>query len=284
MIIATTPLSLMLIGDRRAALSLTIHAHERVVVHQPAPPFRNRFTVRHRETEHVNAISDIRHPLIRNALNYLRIRDGLDLTVISDLPDRESPTTRTLSLLHALHAFRQDEVNAEELARETLILRQEDSDRTGAPFVAYASAYGGLCRLALGGWNHYEASPIRLDTERLTALRDRLIVFLCDHPPPAPADVRPVPDAQALLESQDDLDTFGQLLHDPDQRDPRYLAARDAGALGGTFTADTETDGFLLLYAPPETHAAIRAALGDLTELPFRFCMEGSRTTLLDTP
>ncbi len=281
MIIATTPLSLKLIGGGDSALGVTIHAHYRIVIHRPAAPFRDRFILRHRETEYVRAISDVQHPLIRNTLQYLRVRDGLDLTVISDLPGRECPPALTVALLHALHAFREDEVNAEELARETLIVLAENSEQPVAPFAAYASAYGGVRRVDMNGWNHYNAATVRVAPERLAALQDRLLAFLCDEPSPTTTDNRSAHDAQVLLEGDEDLDRFGQLMHDPNLREPRYEAALQAGALGGTFTNDAGP-GFLVLYAPPDAHNAVRGALDGLTELPLRFCPEGSRTLLLD--
>jgi D-glycero-alpha-D-manno-heptose-7-phosphate kinase len=54
-----------------------------------------------------------------------------------------------------------------------------------------------------------------------------------------------------------------------------YQAARDAGAKGGKLLG-AGGGGFLVVYAEPERHDAIRRALGALRETPFRFAPQGS--------
>jgi D-glycero-alpha-D-manno-heptose-7-phosphate kinase len=55
-----------------------------------------------------------------------------------------------------------------------------------------------------------------------------------------------------------------------------YETARKAGAIGGKITG-AGGGGFLLLYCPVEKQKAVRAALGHLRELPFRFQDDGSK-------
>ena len=58
--------------------------------------------------------------------------------------------------------------------------------------------------------------------------------------------------------------------------DEAYAAARSAGADGGKLLG-AGGGGFLMFYANPSRHDAIRMALGDLRETPFRFSRQGSR-------
>ena len=53
-------------------------------------------------------------------------------------------------------------------------------------------------------------------------------------------------------------------------------AARAAGAEGGKLLG-AGGGGFLMFYAEPSNHDAIRQALGNLRETPFRFSRQGSR-------
>jgi D-glycero-alpha-D-manno-heptose-7-phosphate kinase len=55
-----------------------------------------------------------------------------------------------------------------------------------------------------------------------------------------------------------------------------YEEARKAGALGGKILG-AGGGGFLLLYVPRERQAAVRKALGQLRQVPFRFEREGSK-------
>jgi D-glycero-alpha-D-manno-heptose-7-phosphate kinase len=88
---------------------------------------------------------------------------------------------------------------------------------------------------------------------------------------------------------QDDLDTFGEVLHEGWVRkrelasgisnpeiDSWYEQARAAGAHGGKILG-AGGGGFLLLYAPEERHPAILAALPELRPTPIRFEPQGSK-------
>ena len=56
----------------------------------------------------------------------------------------------------------------------------------------------------------------------------------------------------------------------------KYARARKAGAEGGKLLG-AGAGGFLMFYAPPESHDAIARALGDLRRMDFRFEPQGSR-------
>jgi D-glycero-alpha-D-manno-heptose-7-phosphate kinase len=58
--------------------------------------------------------------------------------------------------------------------------------------------------------------------------------------------------------------------------DQAYDAGRRAGARGGKLLG-AGGRGFLLLYADPDKHAAIRQSLKGLTEVDFNFSLEGSK-------
>ena len=276
MIITTTPFTLRLTGDATSALTTTMNRYYRVVINRPALPLAGRFLIRHHAVEDVREINDIRHPLIRECLRYLRVREGLDLTVISDLPQHESLASLAVALLHALHAAREDEVNAEELAREALIVLQNCGHESVTPFAAYGAAYGGVLRMHMEGWHHREVVPLNIHPERLAALQERLLLFLYHKPPAHESQSAQSGQAQALLEGDGDLDPFGALLHDPRSTEPHYTAAYRAGALGGTASNELGA-GSLLLYAPPGKQDAVRTALQDVPELPFSFSAAGSR-------
>jgi len=57
--------------------------------------------------------------------------------------------------------------------------------------------------------------------------------------------------------------------------DEAYAAALSAGAEGGKLLG-AGGGGFLMFFAQPSRHDAIRAALSSLREVPFRFAREGS--------
>jgi D-glycero-alpha-D-manno-heptose-7-phosphate kinase len=148
---------------------------------------------------------------------------------------------------------------------------------------------------------------VTLTAERKQALGDRLLLFFLGTESsaqdvlreqqrnvarngPALRELRgQVDEAQGMLGGAGDLDAFGRLLHDAWRHkrslstgitnstiDAAYDAARQAGAIGGKLLG-AGGRGFLVLYADPAAHAAVRTALSGLTEIPFEFGDEGSR-------
>jgi D-glycero-alpha-D-manno-heptose-7-phosphate kinase len=86
-----------------------------------------------------------------------------------------------------------------------------------------------------------------------------------------------------------DLDAFGEILHESwvvkktmangvtnSRIDEWYETARANGAVGGKI-AGAGGGGFLLLYAPPETHPAILGALPELRPITFGLEPQGSK-------
>ena len=97
---------------------------------------------------------------------------------------------------------------------------------------------------------------------------------------------------EILHDKNSSIDSFGKLL-DASWRNKRnlservstpeidamYEAAMDAGAIGGKLLG-AGGGGFLLLFAKPECHEAIRARLNTLIFVPFDFENSGSRVVL----
>jgi D-glycero-alpha-D-manno-heptose-7-phosphate kinase len=94
---------------------------------------------------------------------------------------------------------------------------------------------------------------------------------------------------RTAITGEADLDGFAKLLDEGWQLkrslgfgitdskiDEGYRTAIRAGAKGGKLLG-AGGGGFLLLLAPRERHAAIRSALGDPRELPFKIDHHGSR-------
>jgi D-glycero-alpha-D-manno-heptose-7-phosphate kinase len=63
--------------------------------------------------------------------------------------------------------------------------------------------------------------------------------------------------------------------------DEIYTTAVAAGALGGKLLG-AGGGGFLLLFAPPHRHAALKAKLERLIHVPFRFEFRGSQIIFYD--
>jgi D-glycero-alpha-D-manno-heptose-7-phosphate kinase len=98
-----------------------------------------------------------------------------------------------------------------------------------------------------------------------------------------------VDDGFRVLTGTGSLAPFGELLHQSwmlkreldaavssPQIDRWYRDGIDAGAIGGKLLG-AGAGGFLLFFAPPETHGFIRSRLANLTEVSFHLDAPGSR-------
>ena len=292
-----------------ATLATGIDKYCYLSVHSLGPFFKHRLRVSYAKTETVRHAAEIEHPLIRECLGLLGMDDGMEINHVADLPGRTglgSSSSFTVGLLHSLHAFRGEQPDAAQLARESIVVERERVGDAGGHQDQYAAAFGGLRRFDFTAQG-VTARPMALPRARRDQLSDRLLMFFTGVESSAELILQEqkkrvahkvvalremlamVDEAERLLTSQDNLDAFGRLLHESWMRkrslssgisnsaiDQAYDAACRAGALGGKLLG-AGGRGFLLVYVQPEHQTAVRSALQQLQEIPFNFSDEGSR-------
>lgn len=72
------------------------------------PYFGSGFRVSYSKTELVDRVDQIEHPIVRECLEELGVKGGLEIVSMADLPARSgmgSSSSFTVGLLHALHAM-----------------------------------------------------------------------------------------------------------------------------------------------------------------------------------
>jgi D-glycero-alpha-D-manno-heptose-7-phosphate kinase len=269
-------------------------------------------------TEIVDGVSELKHELIREALQLVELDGGIEITSISDIPSQGtglgSSSTYTVGLLNALYAYQGRLSGAERLAREAC---QIEIERCGKPIGKqdqYIAAYGGLQYIQFNPDGSVFVDPIICSPGTKKRLQDRLILLytgmtrsandvLAEQKVNIERDtqrrealhimVQQAKELRAAL-CNNDLDSFGELLHGGWQLkrdlasgisnvsiDRWYAIARHAGAIGGKILG-AGGGGFLLLYAHEDRHAAILSALGELRHIPFRFEPQGSKIIYIE--
>src|SRR3984957_8107331 len=156
MIISRTPLRMSFAGGGSdlplfyrkfggAVVSTAINKYVYVTVN---PKFDHHTRISYSKTEEVETIAEIQHPLVRESMKMLRLKGGIEITSIADIPSRGtglgSSSSFTVGLLHALHAFQGRYAAADRLAQEACEVK---IGRCGEPIGKqdqYAAAYGGL--------------------------------------------------------------------------------------------------------------------------------------------
>lgn len=299
-----------------AVLGATINKYCYLTVRYLPPFFEHRIRVVYSKIEDCKTIDEIVHPSAREVLRYLELSRGVEIHHDGDLPGRSgmgSSSAFTVGLLHALYALKGKMVGKRQLAEESIKIEQEILKETVGSQDQVAAAYGGFNQISFSKNDDFSVRPVTLATERLVELNKHLLLFYTGIKRTASSVASSyvtdmggkktavlhrmremVDESAAILSGKGDLDPFGNLLHEAwqakrslgdkisnDRVDQLYQEAREAGALGGKLLG-AGGGGFLLLFAPPETHRQIREKLCRLIHVPFEFEFGGSQIIFFD--
>ncbi len=272
--------------------------------------FDNKLRIGYTQTEMVDNIDQIQHELIREALRTTGIHSGLEITTMGDIPSEGSglgsSSTVTVGALNALYTYLGEIVSAEKLAREACSIEIDTLKKPIGIQDQYIAAYGNLRFLDFLPDGQVNIEKVLLDTESRRALNDRFLLFFTgvsrragnilreqkenikDRIPVLREMKQMVYEARKVL-TNCDFDAFGLLMHESwklkkrladtitnDNINDLYELARRSGAIGGKITG-AGGGGFLLLYVPYEKQSAVRNALCELQELPFRLESDGTK-------
>ncbi len=278
--------------------------------------FDNFIRVSYSRTEEVESVDEIQHQLVREALRMLSIEGGIEITSVADIPSRGtgmgSSSSFAVGLLHALHAYRQEYVSAETLGDESCRLEIDLCGERIGKQDQYAAACGGLNLIEFHQDDAVTVRPIICNREMLAELQGWLMMFYTGMTRRAGGILegqtesmendghkQQVVCAMVKLARQlcdelhrNRLESFGTILQEnwelkktladgitnPDI-ERWYQCALSRGATGGKLLG-AGAGGFLLFCVPPLRQNAVREALADLREIPFRFERNGSRIIL----
>ena len=321
MIVACAPFRIALAGGgsdipsfyrqyRGAVLSAAIAKYAFVVVH---PYFDEQyFHLKYSKTELTRNRDEIQHPILREVLAMLDIKQGLEIASIADVPAGTgigSSSAFCVALLNALHAHCGKFVTKEQLAKEACCVEIERLREPIGKQDQYATAFGGINFIEFEANDAVLVNPLPLDRDVAVALENNLLLFFTGIQRSARAILseqkksieksqdsvdtlrRMVDIAYRLRETlmKGDLDSVGTALHESwllkrslttqissSHIDGLYEMALTAGATGGKI-AGAGGGGFLLLYCPAERQAAVRDALKNYEETKFHFDAGGTR-------
>jgi len=290
-----------------AVLSTTIDKYCYVNVKHLSPFFDYSTELVYSQIERVNALQEIEHPAIREAMRLLDMRN-LRLTYEADLPARSGLGTSSsfaVGMLHAFYALKGKYVSKRQLADDAIYLERTLCCEAGGLQDQIAAAFGGFNKITFRP-DGYSVEPVVISLQRKKELNDRLMLFFSGfsrfsaqvqtHTVQAIPDKRSqlkemaglVTDAEKILTSKTPLGEFGRLLDltwklkrgitntiSTSHIDALYDSAVRAGALGGKLLG-AGGGGFLLFYVEPEHQERVREALNGLMYVPFRFENKGT--------
>lgn len=297
-----------------AVLATTIDKYCYISVRVLPPFFAHRYRIVYSIVENVMEISEIQHPAARAVLQWNGNHDGLEIHHDGDLPARSglgSSSAFTVGLINAVKALDGRLVSKEELARDAIHIEQCLLREPVGSQDQISAAFGGFNRITFCPNDSFELQPIVLPKPRQDELREHLLLFFSgisrfsadvakekienmhNRHAELTAMHQMVDEAIGILRSPaTPITEFGELLHESwllkkrladrvstASIDDVYETARRAGAIGGKVLG-AGGGGFLLFFAPPDKHEAIRRALDKLIHVPFNLENAGSRIVL----
>lgn len=281
--------------------------------------FEGDIRVSYSSTEIVPTASELDHELVREGLRVTGMRRGLDVVTLADLPSGTgmgSSSAVMVGTLAALYAFQGLYRSPAALAEEAALIEIETLGKPIGRQDHYSAAMGGFNLIefmpAGGG---VRVSPIVCPPDTLKRAHRLMALFYTGRQRSAAGPLsgqkaaidRSEPSTiEALKEMRDlayelrdrlsegDFEALGPLLDKNWQLkrslsdgitnpgiDELYERAKAAGATGAKLLG-AGSSGFFLVVAPIDRQPAVRAALADLREVPFRFASRGAHVPLFE--
>ena len=296
-------------------LSTTIDKYCYLTCRYLPPFFEHKFRVVYSAIESCATINDIKHPSVRACLKFLDINRGVEIHHDGDLPARSgmgSSSSFTVGLLHALYALQGRMPSKNDLALQAIHVEQEILKECVGSQDQVGAAYGGLNHVTFDTSGSINCRSVIASPARINELNDHLMLFYTNIKRTAANVAKSytedmeakrrqlrimkdlVREGLSILVGNGEICHFGELLHEGwkakrslsdkvsnEQVDQVYERARKAGAVGGKITG-AGGGGFLMLFVPPDRQKMVRAALGNLIHVPFRFDRNGSQIIFYD--
>jgi D-glycero-alpha-D-manno-heptose-7-phosphate kinase len=271
--------------------------------------FDNSLRISYSQTEIADEVKDIQHDIVREALNMVGVKGGLEITSIADVPagtGMGSSSSFSVGLLNALYTFVGKTMSSEDLAECACNLEIGVLKHPIGKQDQYAAAYGGINYFKFASDGSVERRHIFLKDEDVLQLEHRLILFylgtnrdangiLREQKADIASRIGTLDEMRAqadelfeILTSEGFNEKFGNILHkgwllkrtltgkiSNSIIDGYYQKALDAGAVGGKLLG-AGGGGFLLLYCDDQNRECVKNVLG-LRSLHFRVSLYGSQ-------
>lgn len=325
MIIARSPLRITLGGGGTDLPSyyrdhegfLVSAAIDKYVYVNVMRPFTEGIYLKYSQLEHVGQIADVKHPIIREALQMLGFKTPqVEITTLADIPAGTglgSSGSFTTALLKALYNHRKRHLHQEELAELACHIEIE---RLGEPIGKqdqYIAAVGGVTCFTFHKDDKVTAAPLNISMDTMFDLEDNLLLFFTGFSRSASGILKDQNvksqqnDANMLnnlhyvkdlgYRSRDALENgrtelFGELMHEHWEHKKRrsggmsnpkidewYELGMKSGAVGGKLVG-AGGGGFLMFMAHDRNKLRHAMAHAGLEEVRFKFDFEGTKVVM----
>jgi D-glycero-alpha-D-manno-heptose-7-phosphate kinase len=291
-------------------ISAAIDKYVYITLHET---FQREYLIKYSQTEVVQTIDEIKHPIIREALRLVPVDAAhLEIVSMSDIPAGTglgSSGSFTVALLRALHTMNKEFVPRQVLAEQACHIEIEKLGEPVGKQDQYIASFGGITAFDFLPDGNVNVVPLSISTETLYNLEDNLLLFFTGFTRSASAILQEQDqrtrggdsgmidhlhqikqfgyESKTALESGD-LRVFAEIMHEHWQRkkyrsksmtnssiDEYYELARKHGALGGKLIG-AGGGGFLMLYSEDKTKLRHVLREAGLREVRMKLDFEGT--------
>jgi D-glycero-alpha-D-manno-heptose-7-phosphate kinase len=278
--------------------------------------FQPGYIIKYSELERVERSSDIRHPIVRAALELVGSDDRIEIASMADIPAGTglgSSGSFTTALLRALHTRQRNVISPHALAEQACHIEIDLLREPVGKQDQFIAAYGGVTCFEFNKDDSVAVAASAISHEVLDNLEDGLCLFFTGYTRSASTILKDQDDKSkakdesiidnlhyikdlgqrcyaALLEG--DLAHFAELMNEHWQLkkkrsgdmsnrriDGWYETAMRNGALGGKLIG-AGGGGFLMFYTENKRRLLHAMLEEGLEEVRFRFDFEGSKTMM----
>lgn len=293
-------------------ISAAINKHMVVIVNRPE--IDNLIRLKYSKSETIKSISQVKHTLIKEALNLTGITNNIELSFIADIPSGTgmgSSGSFLVSMLKALHTFKKEEVTATQIAEEACLIEIDRLGNLVGKQDQYMASFGGITQLIIDKKGYVEVEQPITSKTIIEDLDNSLLLFFTGIKHSSSKILAPQNKAtqegdKRVLESlhfikeigeeivkclkTGDINKFGKLLNIHWEYKLRlsdkvsnskinrwYQKGKAAGALGGKLIG--AGGGGFLLFCCPRNKNKLRKVMKEegLQEMLFRFDLDGVR-------
>ena len=270
--------------------------------------YDNKVRLSYSITENRNNVKELDHLLIRKSLEHFKIKSGIEITTLADIPSSGSglgsSSALCVGLAKALNRFKGKEISKTELSKTAALIEIEKCKKPIGLQDHYAAAYGGFNSITFNQNKTVNVKKINISEKRLKTFKKHLIMFYSGINRKADKILGKIKKEKKhnlnyeLLSKlasnfeyelcEGDLQNTAKILNEnwmlkknlhqnvsSSNLNEIYDNALSAGALGGKLLG-AGGGGYFIFFAKPHNHKRIKNRLKKFQHIDFDFSKNGS--------
>ena len=316
MLLSKTPLRISFVGGGSDYFNKSSNVKGRVIVTtinkymyvSLNKKHNNDIRISYSQTENVKSVDKIKHEIIRESLKNYKIKKGIEIVTIADVPTSgsglASSSALTVGLVNVINKFKEKKLNKKLLAKEACNIEINKCKKLIGMQDQYITAFGGLNTIEFYK-GKVSVKKLKLETKLVEEFNDHLLLFYTGITRHANKILLKIKKSGNQFTNYEKLSTLakhfekelihgnfnncGKILHENwmikrelDESvssvnlDKIYNLAIKSGAIGGKILG-AGGGGYFLFLAHPKNKKKIIKNLNNLQLIDFKFSSEGSK-------